>query len=206
VSRGARKTSQTNERVVQGPETAFEVGTIASEDQVDLMTPGRFSITMAVLAAGIPLSLSGCAGPAPAQSSTSTQSEEQRVKPAEARLEGSDVVAKLRNLDETAVPTSPSPSSVECGPHSDEGVEFHWAAQGAAAEDPREYAARAVTVLKAAGFSTNRTTSELNDERPLYVIGGESSSGAQVALSVSAVNTVLQVSSACSDGDADDFG
>jgi hypothetical protein len=206
VSQETRGTTQTNERVVQRPDTGLEGGTIASEDQVNLMTPGRFSITMAVLAAGLPLSLSGCAGPAPTQSSTSTQSEEHRAEPAEARLEGSDIFAKLRSLDESAVPTSPAPSSVECGPHSDQGVEFHWAVQGAAAEDPRGYAARAVTVLKAAGFSTNRTTSELNDERPLYVIGGESSSGAQVALSASALNTVLQVSSACADGEATDFG
>lgn len=206
MSQETRGTTQTNERVVQRPVTALKVGTIASEDQVDLMTPGRLSITMAVLAAGLPLSLSACAGSAPAKSSTSTQSEEQRVKPAEARLEGSDVLAKLRDLDETAIPTSPAPSSVECGPHSDEGVEFHWAVQGAAAEDAREYAARAVTVLKAAGFSTNRTTSETNDERPLYVIGGESLSGAQVTLSASALNTVLQVSSACADGEAADFG
>jgi hypothetical protein len=179
--------------VVQRPDTALEVGTIASEDQVDLMTLGRSSISMAVLAAVLPLSLSACAGSAPAESSETTQSEEQRMAPAEARQEGGEVIAKLRSLDESAV-------------HPDGGVEFHWAVQGAAAEDPRQYSARAATALKAAGFSTNKTTSELNDERPLYFVGGESSSGVQVALSVSVVNTVLQVSSACSDGDADDFG
>jgi hypothetical protein len=170
------------------------------------MTLGRSSISMAVLAAVLPLSLSACAGSAPAESSETTQSEEQRMRPTEARQEGGEVIAKLRSLDESAVPTPPSPSSVECGPRRDGGVEFHWAVQGAAAEDAREYSARAATTLKAAGFSTNETTSELNDERPLYFVGGESSSGVQVALSVSVVNTVLQVSSACSDGDADDFG
>lgn len=170
------------------------------------MAPGRCTIIVAVLAAVLPLSLVACAGSAPAQSSASTQSEEQRMKPVEARQEGNDVIAKLRNLDDKAVPTPPSPSSVECGSHADEGVAFHWAVQGAASTDSREYAARAVTVLKAAGFSTNESTSELNDERPLYFVGGESSSGAQVALSASAMNTVLQVSSACADGDAGGFG
>jgi hypothetical protein len=163
--------------VVQSPDTALEVGTIASEDQVDLMTLGRFAISTAVLAAVLPLSLSACAGSAPAQSSGTTQFEEQRMTPTEARQESGEVIAKLRSLDESAVPTPPSPSSVECGPHPDAGVEFHWAIQGAAAEDPREYSARAVTALKAAGFSTNETTSELNDERPLYFVGGESPSG-----------------------------
>lgn len=168
------------------------------------MTP-RSTIIMAVFAAVLPLSLTACASSAPTQSSTPTQSEEQRMKPTEARQEGNDVIAELRDLDDRAVPSSPSPSSVECGSHADEGVEFHWAVQGAASADPREYAARAVTVLKAAGFSTNESTSELNDKRPLYFVGGESSSGAQVALSTSAMNTVLQVSSACADGDAADF-
>lgn len=165
----------------------------------------RRTIIMAALVALVPLSVSACAGSGPVRSSTPTQSEEQTVRPTEARQEGSDVIAELRKLDDEAVPLSPSPSSVECGPHSDEGVEFHWAVQGAATEDPREYAARAATVLKGAGFSTNRSTSELTDKRPLYFVGGESSSGAQVALSASAMNTVLQVSSACADGAATDF-
>jgi hypothetical protein len=170
------------------------------------MTPGRCRIILAVLAAVLPLSLVACAGFAPAQTSTSTQSEEKWMKPVEARQEGNDVIAKLRDLDDKAVPTPPSPSSVECGSHADEGTEFHWAVQGAASADPREYAARTVTVLEAAGFRTNESTSELNDKRPLYFVGGESSSGVQVALSTSAMNTVLQVSSACADGDAGGFG
>lgn len=77
------------------------------------------------------------------------------------------------------------------------GVQYHWFVNGSAA--------RAATVLKGAGFSTNRSTSELTDKRPLYFVGGESSSGAQVALIASAMNTVLQVSSTCADGAATDF-
>jgi hypothetical protein len=165
----------------------------------------RHTIIMAALAAVLPLSVGACAGPVPVRSPTPTQYDEQTVGATEARQEASNVIAKLRKLDGEAVPTSPSPSSVECGPHSTEGVEFHWAVQGAATDDPREYAARAVAILKTAGFSTNLSTSEVNDKRPLYFVGGESSSGAQVALSASAMNTVVQVSSACANGDAADF-
>lgn len=122
-----------------------------------------------------------------------------------ARSEGQRLVDDLRALDDEAVTWTGTPSSVECGPHETEGVEFHWASEGAAPPDPQNFIARAYTVMRDAGFSVEQSTRELHDGRPLYLVAGASDSGAQVSLGSSAVNTVLQVSSACADGSAADY-
>ncbi|MCM3504881.1 MULTISPECIES: hypothetical protein [unclassified Curtobacterium] len=128
------------------------------------------------------------------------------MTPDEVRSESLTIVEKLRALDEAALPELRQPTATECGPRSDEGVQFSWSVEGKSPSDPQAYIDRAEAVLKENGYSTHRTTTSLNDGRPLHYLGADGDGRPKIGLGSSALNTVLQLSSDCADGNASDFG
>lgn len=128
------------------------------------------------------------------------------MTPDEVRSESLTIVEKLRALDEAALPELRQPTATECGPRSDEGVQFSWSVEDASPSDPQAYIDRAEAVLKENGYSTHQTTTSLKDGRPLHYLGADSDGRPKIGLGSSALNTVLQLSSDCADGNASDFG
>lgn len=139
------------------------------------------------------------------QNTPTTTRSESRMTPDQVRNESRAIAAKLRALDAAAIPELRQPTATECGPRSDEGVKFSWSVEGAPPSDPRDYIDRAEAVLKENGYSTHQTKSSLNDDRPLYYVGAEGEGGSTIGLGASAMNTVIQLSSDCAEGNASDF-
>lgn len=127
------------------------------------------------------------------------------MTPDQVRNESQAIVEKLRALDDAAIPQLRQPTATECGPRFGEGVKFSWSVEGASPSDPRDYIDRAEAVLKENGFSTHQTKSSLYDDRPLYHVGAEGEGGSTIGLGASAMNTVIQLSSDCAEGNASDF-
>ncbi|UBQ03680.1 hypothetical protein [Curtobacterium sp. TXMA1] len=85
-------------------------------------------------------------------------------------------------------------------------MQFSWSVEGASPSDPQDYIDRAEVVLKEDGYSTHKTTTSLNDGRPLHYLGADGDGRPKIGLGSSALNTVLQLSSDCAEGNASDFG
>lgn len=158
-------------------------------------------VVSAVLLAG------GCAGQSGAtEAAPTTTGSESRPTPERVRSESLAIVEQLRALDEAALPELRQPTATECGPRSDEGVQFSWSVEGASPYDPQDYIDRAEVVLKENGYSTHQTTTSLKDGRPLHYLGADGDGRPKIGLGSSALNTVLQLSSDCAEGNASDFG
>ncbi len=136
---------------------------------------------------------------------TATRSES-RPTPDHVRSESLAIVEKLRALDAAALPELRQPTATECGPRSDEGVQFSWSVEGAPPSNAQDYIDRAEVVLKEDGYSTHQTTISLNDGRPLHYLGADGEGRLKIGLGSSALNTVLQLSSDCAEGNASEFG
>lgn len=153
------------------------------------------------------LLVGGCAGQsATPQTAPTTTRSETRMTPDQVRRESLAIVEKLRALDAAALPELRQPTATECGPRSDEGVKFSWSVEGAPPSNPQDYIDRAEVVLKENGYSTHQTTTSLNDGRPLHYLGADGEGRPKIGLGSSALNTVLQLSSDCAEGNASDFG
>jgi len=149
---------------------------------------------------------SGCSTQTgPLLNSSRTIPTDSRASPEQSRSESLAIAEKLRALNDSAIPDLRRPTATECGPRSDEGVKFSWSVEGAPPSDPRVYIEQAEAVLEENGYSTHRTESSLHDHRPLYFIGADGAGKSTIGLGASSMNTVLQLSSTCAEGEADAF-